>query len=134
MEAETTVRESSNTSLEDIKGILDNIQDTIARILHGQLRDELKELKVSLKSKDREVQNLQESLSKTCERNKALELELNAAKVKIDKQVDEIYNLWDNLDSLEQYTRKKSGNPWCPKRSIQLYRGGGPRNRQCVRC
>ena len=54
-EAETTVRESSNTSLEDIKGILDNIQDIIARIL--QLRDELKELKASLKSKDREVQN-----------------------------------------------------------------------------
>ena len=108
--AGTTVRESSNTSLEDIKGILDNIQDTIARILHenGQLRDELKELKVSLKSKDREVQNLRESLSKTCERNKALELELNAAKVKIDKQVDDIYNLWDNLDTLEQNTRKNS--------------------------
>ena len=72
LEAETTVRESSNTSLEDIKGILGNIQDTIARILHenGQLRDELKELKASLKSKDREVQNLQESLSKTCERSK----------------------------------------------------------------
>ena len=50
------------------------------------LRDELKELKASLKSKDCEVQNLQESRSKKCERNKALELELNAAKVKIDKQ------------------------------------------------
>ena len=108
---ETTVRrESSNTSLEDIKGILDNIQDTIARILHenGQLRDEMKELKASLKSKDREVQSLQESLAKTCERNKALELELNATKVKIDKQDDEIYNLLDNLESLEQYTRKNS--------------------------
>ena len=136
-ELETTVRqESSNTSLEDIKGILDNIQDTIARILHenGQLRNELKELKASLKSKDRKVQSLQESLSKTCDRNKALELELNAAKVKINKQDDEIYNLLDNLDSLERYTRKKSGNPWCPKRSKQLYRRGGPRNRQCARC
>ena len=53
LEAETTVRESSNVSLEDINGILDNIQDTIARILHekyGQLRDELKQLKTSLKS------------------------------------------------------------------------------------
>ena len=53
LEAETTVRESSNMSLEDINGILDNIQDTIARILHekyGQLRDELKQLKTSLKS------------------------------------------------------------------------------------
>ena len=75
---------------------------------NGQLRNELKELKASLKSKDREVQRLQESLSKTCERNKALELELNAAKVKIDKQEDEIYYLLDNLDSLEQYTRKNS--------------------------
>ena len=39
-QSETTVRESSNTSLEDINGILDNIQDTIAKILHerGQLR------------------------------------------------------------------------------------------------
>ena len=54
------------------------------------------------------MQNLQESLSKTCERNKALELELKAAKVKIDKQDGEIYNLWDNLDNLEQYTRKNS--------------------------
>ena len=110
LETERTVWESSNTSLEDVKGILDNIQDTIARILHenGQLRDELKELRASLKSKDREVQSLQESLSKTCERNKALELEINAAKVKINKQDDEIYNLWDNLDSLKQYTRKNS--------------------------
>ena len=108
---ETMVRqESSNTSLEDIKGILDNIQDTIARILHenGQLRDELKELKASLKSKDRKVQSLQESLAKTCERNKALELELNVTKVKIDKQDHQIYNLLDNLENLEQYTRKNS--------------------------
>ena len=108
-ELETAVRrESSNKSLKDIKGILDNIQDTIARILHenGQLRNESKELKASLKLKDREVQRLQESLSKTCERNKVSEQELSAAKVKIDKQEDEIYNLLDNLDSLEQYTRK----------------------------
>jgi len=68
----------------------------------------LKELKASLKSKDCEVQSLQELLSETWERNKALELELNAAKVKINKQDNKIYNLWDNLDSLEQYTRKNS--------------------------
>jgi len=37
-----------------------------------------------------------------------LEHELNTVKVKINKQDDEIYNLWDNLDSLEQYTRKNS--------------------------
>ena len=39
-QSETTVRESSNTTLEDIDGILDNIRDTIAKILHerGQLR------------------------------------------------------------------------------------------------
>lgn len=81
LETERTAWESSNTSLEDIKGILHNIQDTIAGILHGngQLRDELKELKACLKSKDHEVQSLQEPMSKTCERNKALELELNAA-------------------------------------------------------
>ena len=38
-ETETADIESSNTSLEDIKGILDNIQDTIARILdeNGQI-------------------------------------------------------------------------------------------------
>ena len=78
------------------------------------------------------MQSLQESLSKTCERNKALELELNEAKVKINKQDDEIYNLWDNLENLEQYTRKK--NIWCPKRNVQLHGRGGPRNRQCVRC
>ena len=71
------------------------------------LRDELKELKASLKSKDCEVQNLQESRSKKCERNKALELELNAAKVKIDKhKTEKICNLWDNLDSLEQFLEK----------------------------
>ena len=35
-------------------------------------------------------------------------MELNATKVKIDKQDDEIYNLLDNLESLEQYTRKNS--------------------------
>ena len=54
------------------------------------------------------MQNLQESLLKTCERNKALELGLKAAKVTIDKQDGEIYNLWGNLDNLEQYTRKNS--------------------------
>jgi len=35
-----------------------------------------------------------------CEQNKALEQELNTAKVKVNKQDDEIYNLWDNLDSV----------------------------------
>ena len=54
------------------------------------------------------MQSLQELLSKTWEWNKALELELNVAKVKINKQDNKIYNLWDNLDSLEQYTRKNS--------------------------
>ena len=99
------------------------------------LRDELKELKASLKSKDCEVQNLQESRSKKCERNKALELELNAAKVKIDKhKTEKICNLWDNLDSLEQFLEKTVWKCMDPKRSIQLYRRGGPRNRQCVRC
>jgi len=95
-------------SLKDIRGILDNIQDTSGRILHenAQLRDELKELKASLKSKDGELQGLQELLSKMCERNKTVELELSTAKV--NTQDGEIYNLWDNLDSLDQYTRKNS--------------------------
>ena len=40
-EIERTVRESSNTaSVEDIKGIIDNIQDTIARILHENSNSE----------------------------------------------------------------------------------------------
>ena len=60
----------------------------------------MKELKASLKLKDCKVQSLQESLSKMCEQNKALEQELNTAKVKVNKQDDEIYNLWDNLDSV----------------------------------
>jgi len=95
-------------SLKDIRGILDNIQDTSGRILHenAQLRDELKELKASLKSKDGELQGLQELLPKMCERNKTVELELSTAKV--NTQDGEIYNLWDNLDSLDQYTRKNS--------------------------
>ena len=94
-ETETMVRESSNTSLKDITGILNNIQDTTARFLQetGQLRDELKELRTSLKLKDWEVQSLQELLLKTSKQNKALELELNVAKVKINKQDGEIYKM-----------------------------------------
>jgi len=59
-----------------------------------------------LKSKDGELQGLQELLPKMCERNKTVELELSTAKV--NTQDGEIYNLWDNLDSLDQYTRKNS--------------------------
>jgi len=93
----------------------------------------LKELKVSLKSKDRKEQDLEESLSKTCDRNKAFELELNAAKVKINN----LGTRRENREPMDHYgitliaynniLEKKPGNHG-HKRSIQLYGRSGPRS------
>ena len=100
--------EESNISLEDTKKMLDSIQAAIEKVLskNGQVKVELKELKASLKAKDREVRSLQESLSKTRETNQVFKTELAAAKIKIKQQEEKTNNLWDILDSLEQYTRK----------------------------
>ena len=76
-ETETMDNEFRVKSLKDIKGILvNNIQLQESYMKMVNLRDELKELKAF---------KIERSLSKTCERNEALELELNVAKVKINK-------------------------------------------------
>ncbi len=88
-----------------------------------------------MRSKDREVQNLHTTLTKERGRSNALELDLEAAKAKIKKQEEETDNLWDSLDSLEQYTRKKQfRNTRCPERSLHHNGRSGPRNRQRSEC
>ena len=72
------------------------------------LREDIKQLKSSLQSKEREVSVLKTSLEKVSKANESLKTELQQTKGKLQKQVEEEDNLYTVLDDLEQYTRKNS--------------------------
>ena len=72
------------------------------------MSEDLKHLKLSLQSKEREVSVLIASLEKVSITNETLKTELQKAKDKLQKQVEETENLYTALDDLEQYTWKNS--------------------------
>ena len=76
---------------------------------NSTLREDIKQLKLSLQSKEREVSVLKTSLEKASKTNETLKTELpQQAKDKLQKQVEETAYLYSALGDLEQYTRKNS--------------------------
>ena len=73
------------------------------------MREDIKQLKLSLQSKEREVSVLKTSLEKASKTNETLKTELpQQAKDKLQKKVEETAYLYTALGDLEQYTRKNS--------------------------
>jgi len=124
--SDTACGKEDEPSLREIKNMLVNIQATITSIVdeNKNLKKELAELKASIDFNDSELKELKEHHQKTVHTNTTLKQELKKTKEELSRtktllqnQEDETQNLWFNLDSLEQYTRKNSlefhGIPEC---------------------
>ena len=121
MAAETGAREDGNEelvekdmetepSLTDLKGILHDIQQSISSILkdNKSLKEDLAHLKSSFSSKAQELKKLKESLETYKNENAALQNERETTKKSLAKQIDKLGNVHDQLDELEQYSRRNS--------------------------
>ena len=75
--------------------MLADLQKSVTSILkeNSTLREDIKQLKLSLQSKEREVSVLKTSLEKASKTNETLKTELQQTKDKLQKQVEETDNL-----------------------------------------
>lgn len=102
----------------EIKTLLIDIQTSVASVIaeNQGIRKEIEDLKSSMKLNGDELKNLRPSLKKTKDKKKprkcsvdALNIQLKTAKEKLQTQKEECYyKLWENLDHLEQYSRKNT--------------------------
>jgi len=97
-------------TLYEIRDLFTDLQKSVTSIFkeNSILKEDIKQLKSSLQSKEREVSVLKTSLEKVSKANESLKTELQQTKGKLHKQVEEEDNLYTVLDDLEQYTRKNS--------------------------
>ena len=109
--------EEREPSLLEIKGLLIDIQTSIANITRENeaLRKEVSDLKASLEFNDKELRDVKSSLAIAASSYASLQKkldttdnELNVAKNKLKDQRHETERLENSLDTLEQYTRKNS--------------------------
>ena len=104
-------------SLLEIKEILIAIKCSISSIFeeHKALRKEIEELKSNINFNDKELKDLKASLQKSKDENKELKnslastnRQLKAAQQNLTTQAEDYAQMLDDLDNLEQYTRKNS--------------------------
>ena len=109
--------EQEEPSLHEITSMLVDIQITVSSIAleNKQLKKELADLKTCIQTKDKEINELKTLVDKTAKFNDALEKELRATATSLEatrrdleKQTEEVNRLNEELDNLEQYTRKNS--------------------------
>ena len=74
----------------------------------NKLYNEVGELKALFKLQESELRTAKDSLNAALKYNDELKLELKATKQRLKEQEEEIYELYENMDTLEQYTRKNS--------------------------
>ena len=97
-------------TLLEIKLMLSSIQSPITSISseNVKFREDMEELKKSLRSNERELKELKASLDKANKQNALLQKELLGTKTKLNEQTERIDSLIESLDNLEQYSRKNS--------------------------
>ena len=74
----------------------------------NKLYNEVAELKASFKLQESELGTAKDSLNAAFKYNDELKLELKVTKQWVKEQEDEVYELYENIDALEQCTRKNS--------------------------
>ena len=101
---------AGETSLLELKEMLVDIQITVSNVLreNTKLANEVAELRNVIQRQKGELINVQTTLAKTQKQQADLEIQLAAARKKINDQDAEIAELYDLQDALEQYTRKNS--------------------------
>ena len=107
---ESDAASKEEPTLYEIRDMLADLQKSVTSIMkeNPTLRENIKQLKSSLQSKEKKVSVLKTSLEKMSKANETLKTELQQTKGKRQKQVEEAGNLYTALDDLEQYTRKNS--------------------------
>ena len=113
----TLDEDQAEPSLLEIKEMLIDIQISIASVIadNQAIRKEIDDLKSSVTFNGEELKDLKASLKKTKDENKALKISLAALNTRLTATEKELQNqsaeceqLWENLDHLEQYSRKNS--------------------------
>ena len=101
---------AGETSLLELKEMLVDIQITVSNVLreNTKLANEVAELRNVIQQQKSQLINVQTALAKTQKQQDDLEIQLAAARRKIDDHESEIAELYDLQDALEQYTRKNS--------------------------
>ena len=101
---------AGETSLLELKEMLVDIQITVSNVLreNTKLANEVAELRNVIQRQKSELINVQTALAKTQKQQDDVEIQLAAARKKINDQDAEIAELYDLQDALEQYTRKNS--------------------------
>ncbi|XP_068674623.1 uncharacterized protein [Montipora foliosa] len=104
-------------SLLEIKEILIAIKCSISSIFEEikALRKDIEEVESNINFNDKELKDLKDSLQKSKDENKELKnslastnSQLKAAQHNLLSQAEDYAQMWDDLDNLEQYTRKNS--------------------------
>ena len=101
--AEAVEWEDDQPDLLDIHATLKDLLKSMNR-----LYNEVAELKVSFKLQKSEQRTAKDSLNAALKYNDELKLELKVTKQRVKEQEEEINKLYENMDMLEQYTRKNS--------------------------
>ena len=107
-ESATVSTEEKETSLEEIKGLLEGVQRTLVemRTDNRRMADELTELKSSFNTHSTEINSLKKTLNKALFENDTLKQTVDSLKKKVKVQEGYINELYGQQDDLEQYTRK----------------------------
>ena len=102
--------EENETSLKEIKGLLEGVQKTllIMQTENRTMAAELTELKSSFSKQSTEISSLQSGLKKAQNENVELKRSVVSLKKKIEDHEEEINELYSQQDDLEQYTRKNA--------------------------
>ena len=98
------------TSLTELKGMLSNIQETLSTMKQENLslREELMQLKTTLKDEMLKWKKLDSTLAQTSKENAELKKELQFTKQKLQAVTEEKDRIDFDLEELQQYTRKNS--------------------------
>ena len=97
-------------SLAELKDILADIQVKVTGIQHENLnlKEEIAQFKAAFQSQKRDLEKMKSTLEASMNANLALKKELDATKKKLKDEFEESKRLSEELDDLEQYTRKNS--------------------------
>ena len=97
-------------SLAELKDILADIQVKVTGIQHENLnlKEEIAQFKAAFQSQKRDLEKMKSTLEASMNANLALKKELDATKKKLKDEIEESKRLSEELDDLEQYTRKNS--------------------------
>ena len=101
--SEVVEREDNQPDLSDIHATLKDLLKSM-----NKLYNEVAVLKASFKLQESELRTAKDSLNAGLKYNDELKLELKATKQRVKEQEEEIYELYENMDMLEQCTRKNS--------------------------